>query len=112
MARTTPGRRAVGELLVPHDRRADFAGSGCRRQRFRLMLGLHVRLRHGGCSPEVAVPNGVAHRPTSTTYAWIFASTGPLPNRSVMAAVQNAVASLSAGGARASISLRSGVPWQ
>ena len=48
----------------------------------------------------------------TTTCAWILASTGPAPKRSVRAASQAEVASASVAPERASISPRNGVPWQ
>ncbi len=47
-----------------------------------------------------------------TTCAWILPSTSPCPNRWAIASAAVSVASLSREASRASISFRSGVPWQ
>ena len=54
----------------------------------------------------------VVQRSTTTTCAWILASTGPAPKRRAIAAAATSVASPRRAASRASISLRSGVPWQ
>ena len=46
------------------------------------------------------------------TCAWIIPSTGPLPKRAPILAAAASVVSASRPASRASISLRSGVPWQ
>jgi hypothetical protein len=52
------------------------------------------------------------YRSTVTTCAWILPSTGPTPNRRSIAVATIVVASSRRPGPRASISARSGVPWQ
>ena len=52
------------------------------------------------------------HRTAVTTCALMRPSIAPLPNRCASASVALRVASSSLDGSRASISLRSGVPWQ
>jgi hypothetical protein len=53
-----------------------------------------------------------AQRPTEIACAWILPSTGPNPNRAAISLAAALVASSRRPGSRASISLRSGVPWQ
>ena len=61
---------------------------------------------------ESADTDGDCQASTVTTCAWIFPSTAPPPNRRAIAASAMSVASVSCAAPRASMSLRSGVPWQ
>ena len=58
------------------------------------------------------LPDSGQSRSIMKTCAWILLSTAPDPNCLSMAFAATSVARDSPSGARASISLRSGVPWQ
>ena len=79
---------------------------------------LAALLRQAAGVAAPAPPARTQGRPTwhhpwmTTTCAWIFPSTGPAPKRSAIAAVHASVASARPSPERASISFRSGVPWQ
>lgn len=65
-------------------------------------------------APKTAPPPSAWPRyPAATiTCAWILPATGPSPWRLAMTCAARSVAAWSASASRASISLRSGVPWQ
>ena len=66
-------------------------------------------IHHAGCAVK---PGSRIQRSMVTTCACILPSTAPRPNRRPIASAATSVASSSREASRASISLRSGVPWQ
>src|SRR6185436_14995632 len=81
----------------------------------RVQLLQPIRMRYTERCPRgepAFVRAHAAQRSTSITCAWILPSTAPSPNRRAIAAAPALVASPRRATPRASISPRSGVPWQ